>query len=479
VNTLGHTDQAKPRSVLFPTFDSDTTASQSFMEGWEWNHLHKTLTTMTRPDPTTGTYTLAALQTTRTFVLDGAIDDSGRFTLRYAGQDPLPLAPTPSVEAGSDSLVFTDSAGSALATTRLLLEADHLHGGPDVTPVVVVATVPEGATHAVLRRGVSTVWSEALRTAVPSISAVTASSDPDGERVHVAWHGAAGQRYSVYYLTSADASPILVSMGLTGTATTIHMGFTPATTHGVFTVRASNGFTTAEATSNTVTVVARPPIAAISTPTPTAVLTDAAPVVLRGTGWDDTAGVLDGNRLQWSVDGQPAGTGTTVSAPMAKGEHDIALTVTGPTGLSARATKHVTVVAAAVAALAPAPADGTVIDLGSCPSAHAINVPTGLTRIASAHADASWVTMQTGQGTVGIGANCATLGADASFTAQVLVTGDDGAMRLLGVRVHGSGHSLPASVLVTALAIGAGVLAAAVGYLALRRRRPGTGATGS
>src|SRR5690348_5940503 len=115
---------------------------------------------------------------------------------------------------------------------------------------------------------------------------------------------------------------------------------------------------------------------------------------------------------------------------MAKGGHDITLTATGSSGQTASATQHITVVAAAIAPLASAPADGTVIDLGSCPSATTVTAASGLAHVASADADAAWVTLAPNGGSVSVAANCATLGSDASFTAQVLVTGDDGAMRL-------------------------------------------------
>ncbi|MGE5828810.1 MAG: hypothetical protein ACM30G_10690 [Micromonosporaceae bacterium] len=470
VNTLDRIDVATALSVLYPSFGGGTRSSQSFMEGWEWNHLRKTLLSKKRPDPTTGTYLVAQTAlAAETFVLDGVITAAGRFNLRYAGRDPLALTPTPSQPDGRDELVFFNSLGAAIGTTQLtLVDHDH-HAGPTDTPVMVVAELPAGAQTVQLRHDGTWIWSQTLRAGAPTVSAVVATPATDGQHVQLNWRGVVGQRYNVYYRSSPDAAPMLVSLGLVTPSTTVDLGLTPATTHGSFTVRASDGFNIVEAASNEITVAARAPYATITAPAPSAALTEGQPILLRGLGWDTTAGSLDGASLQWGADGQPAGTGASVTVQLTEGDHDIALTATAPSGLSAKTTMRVHVAAATIAALDAAPGAGTVVELGRCPSPQAITAPVGLTTVATASSDATWLHVTPAGGAVAIAADCTDLDRGARYTAHVLATAADGTVRLIGVRLGGDRGLSPGQVL-AALGIGVGLVAALGSYLALRRR---------
>jgi hypothetical protein len=470
VNTLDRIDVATPLSVLYPNFGGGTRSSQSFMEGWEWNHLRKTLLTKKRPDPSSGTYLVAQTAPAgETFVLDGVINAAGRFTLRYAGRDPLAPAPTPSEPDGRDELVFLNGAGAALGTTQLTLLESDAHAGPGGTPVLLVAELPAGAQSVQLRHNGTWIWSQALRAGAPTVSAVVATPAADGQHAQLTWRGVVGQRYSVYYRSSPDAAPMLVSLGLVTTSTKVDLGLTPATTHGSFTVRASDGFNVAEATSNEIIVKARAPYATITAPVPSAALTDGQPTVLRGLGWDATAGSLDGASLQWRVDGQPAGSGATATAQFAEGDHEIALTATAPSGLSATTSMRVHVNPAKIAALDVAPGAGTVVELGRCPSPQAITAPVGLPAVAAASTDATWLHVTPAGGAVALAADCTDLDRATRYTAYVLATAEDGSVRLLGVRL-GSDRGWSPSQVLAGLGIGVGLVAALGAYLALRRR---------
>jgi hypothetical protein len=91
--------------------------------------------------------------------------------------------------------------------------------------------------------------------------------------------------------------------------------------------------------STTITSPPKDPIPSIDSPSSNELYAGGSKIALNGSAFDYSDGVLSGDRLAWTIDGNPAGTGTAVdvAAPGA-GEHTVTLTATNSAGRSSSAS---------------------------------------------------------------------------------------------------------------------------------------------
>jgi hypothetical protein len=102
-------------------------------------------------------------------------------------------------------------------------------------------------------------------------------------------------------------------------------------------------------------VYAEPPVVTIDAPQDGATL-GVGQLLLRGSAKDPQDGALTGLSLRWRIDGTPVGSGEQLTAPVAAGDHLVALTATNSAGLSSTLSRlvHMVVGTPSVTIMQPA-----------------------------------------------------------------------------------------------------------------------------
>jgi hypothetical protein len=498
VDMRSREDVEKPASALNAAVGPSAT---NFLEGWEWNSLRRTLVGMTRPDPVSSTYKLSApLPQTPLYVLTGLLDRSDTLDVDYSARvDDLLLDQTAAAGDSPYALVFVDAAGAEMGRFPFKPNFETLHRGDQpasATGLFLVAPLPDGSARVEVRHDNIVLYARTFNTKPPSIHNVQASPAADGH-VLLRWEAshpdAAPLSYNVYFLATADAAPTLLASGLKETSFDFGTGIAPATSDARLMVEVSDGYHTARATSAAFSIAARPPIVSISAPRANDPSVFAgAPIVLEGTSYDFTAGMLAGDALHWHSDRDgDLGSGDRLLTGLSEGMHTLTLTAIALSGLSASATVQVTVRPASerpeVSATAPLADTLGIstdhIDLGRCSAGRTAQVdvrPTDAQVTWRARTDSSWLTAAgdgQGNGQIDLRADCVGL-VDGTYTGQVLVSDGTGQLDLVRVTVI-KGAAAPrswqrigeAALLAATLGIVFGGMALLT-YRRIRRSRP-------
>jgi hypothetical protein len=461
VDIINRQDVALANSVLFPYFDLDEKASNTFMEGWDYNHLRQTLL-LPRPDPSTGTYKLSdstgtggtllaytganelaapASDVAPRFVLVGTLDSTDAFRLQYAGRETLPLEVTAPDPAGPYALVFIDSSGAELG--RLPIASPHveLHAGSGLADVSLVATIPAGAARAELRRGDAVLYSQPFDGAAPTISAATATAAANGSYVDLSWAASTSSgrslTYAVYLQDSSGAAGQLLAADISGSSLRLPTDFMAAQNAARFVIRASDGYNIADASTNAVSIPARAPIVSVRPPASAGGdLSAGTPVTLAGVGYDSTDGPLDGASLTWTSDRDGVlGSGATLTTMLSAGRHTLTLTARNRAGLSSTAAVTVEIQQAAhpkpiyvAANTSGLSVSADPVQLDTCPNAGTASIhvtaPAGMSW--QAMSDSPWLRLSgggTGSGDVAVSVDCSHLATGDRTVGQALIVG--------------------------------------------------------
>ena len=238
---------------------------------------------------------------------------------------PVALIPVSHHSEGTPegfTLTFSDPAASV---ARLeLLDGDtvlHTRAPGPQTPTLAIETPAGGETFA---DSLTIAW-QAGDADGDALNYTVLYSPDDG----ASWIGLATD-----YAVPDDGNATLSLPGLRGL---------PASDgQGRIRILASDGYHTAVATSEPFTVVDGPPRPAIAQPAPGAILPPGQPLALAGGALDTETGSLEGDALQWAVDGTAAGSGAeTQVAGLAPGSHEVQLTATDGAGQSGTAATTV------------------------------------------------------------------------------------------------------------------------------------------
>ncbi|HTI68974.1 MAG TPA: hypothetical protein VMF06_03360 [Candidatus Limnocylindria bacterium] len=357
INFLTQADITRPHSVMYPYFNSTTDFGyNTFMEGWEWNHMRTNLVSRSQLQPAGGRAETKSQLHPKTdgktlFYFVGGIDTNGGVTVDYTQKvTDLPLELSPEDQQSPYTVEFRDKSGNFLSGRRFAFDsAVTEHDADDLPPAVegliLTALLPEGAHEVEIRKDGQVLFAREFSEAPPVVSNVVAKDSGKGT-IDLYWQtddqDSQQLTHNVFYLSEPGGVRILIAAGLQKPSFTFSTALIPSTTQGALVVESSDGFNVGEGTSNPFAVQDKPPIAMITQPEQQAGVIAGQPVVFRAVAYDVTAGVLEGDQLEWSeANGGVLGTGERLVTVLTPGQHFILLKAKAPSGLTAAASVFV------------------------------------------------------------------------------------------------------------------------------------------
>jgi ELWxxDGT repeat protein len=270
----------------------------------------------------------------------------------------------PGSEPGGVHIALLDAGGSEIASRDVLLLQDGNHpglsDGPAADPPAFMAVIPvpagqEPATVTVTLDAQELVRASAsLNPPTVTITSPTAATVAS-ETIPIAWTASDldGDNLFTTILLSTDngISWETIGVDVEGSSYPAPTSYLEGSASALIRLLVSDGFHTTEATSQSFTLDAGYPLVLIDVPVNgIAVPTDQV-LHLRGDGWDPEDGVLEGSRLEWTVEfGEPfpsqdlLGFGEAVDIPasqLPQGCQLILLTATDSDGHHAHDTVEV------------------------------------------------------------------------------------------------------------------------------------------
>jgi hypothetical protein len=280
---------------------------------------------------------------------------------------------TPSTAATPEETAFTVRAYSGLNVVQTLpiaagTSADTCADHPDsvvpVNEVGIRAFLPLGAApidrvEITPAGGIESPGLTLVRSAnAPEVQFVSpeASGDVTGGKLKVTWTGsdADGDPLSYYLRYSNNGTNFTpLATGITATEWDVDLGQLPTLVNGqgYFQLLASDGLNTTVVNSptlnggNTFANDTNEPWVFICTPDPDSTYQRGTTVFLHSSGWDLEDRSLGGSSIQWASDlDGPLGSGRVTSvATLSVGVHQVTVTATDSSGLTATDTHQVTI----------------------------------------------------------------------------------------------------------------------------------------
>jgi len=269
-------------------------------------------------------------------------------------------ASSPISASGAYAIQLQGSDGHTLATYPFDPDMATTHSGPAVGIFSLLLPLVDGTSRIVLTHQSQTL---ATISAPPHAPTVTLTFPNGGETLTgptatVSWTASDPDgrtlRYAVQYSTDAGATWDTLANDLITTSYQLDLTSIAGTDHGLIRVLATDGFHTAQAQSAaTFSVPYQAPQVTIQSPTDNeAFVNDPAvtgnkEITLRGTAFDNQDGLLNGDALNWTVDGGTSlGTGQAVGfniSNLSAGTHLITLAARDSKGLLGHASTTISV----------------------------------------------------------------------------------------------------------------------------------------